>query len=323
MVKVLITCPPMLKQIEKYRSIFDKNGIDIHTPNVEQTLSEQILIGLVPKYDGWIVGDDPVTENVVAAGTAGNLRGIVKWGVGTDNVDFEACRKYGVKVSNTPGMFGEEVADLAVCYLIMLSRHVLAINNSVKSGGWAKITGSSLQNKKLCLVGFGDIGRSIARRLLSMRIDVWVSDPGFDKQNDRVVCNYGDIEIEDCLHGVTIGDLDSCLTEADYVIVACALNSSTYHMIGDNLWKCNTGVRLVNISRGPIIDERTIIKGQEEEWIGPVAFDVFEKEPLPMDNGLRDCKDNIFGCHNGSNTFEAVDRASHEAIRILLEFLEV
>ncbi|MCR5876723.1 hypothetical protein LRS10_22730 [Phenylobacterium sp. J426] len=120
--RVLVTCPPMLRMIDEFRPVFADRGAELVAPEVVQTLTEEQLIELLPTFDGWISGDDPATERVLTAGVAGRLRGLVKWGVGVDNVDFEACRKLGLQVAHTPGVFGREVADIAMGYVIGLAR---------------------------------------------------------------------------------------------------------------------------------------------------------------------------------------------------------
>ena len=100
----------MLKQIDDYRYLFADKGVELVAPEVVQVMSEEELISLLPQMDGWIIGDDPATEAVFTAGVRGNLKAAVKWGVGVDNVDFDACKKLGIPITNTPGMFGNEVS---------------------------------------------------------------------------------------------------------------------------------------------------------------------------------------------------------------------
>lgn len=120
--KVLVTCPPMLRLIDEFKPIFNAKGIEIFCPDVVQTLSVEELKSLVPQYDGWIIGDDPANKEVFAAGKAGKLKAAVKWGVGVDNVDFVAAKELDIPVTNTPRMFGGEVADIAMGYVIALAR---------------------------------------------------------------------------------------------------------------------------------------------------------------------------------------------------------
>src|SRR5687768_5597008 len=110
--RVLVTCPSMLGMMDEFKPEFVRRGYEVHCPQVTQTLSEQELIELVPTFAGWIIGDDPATHRVFEAGKRGKLRAAVKWGVGVDNVDFSAAKELGIPVSNTPRMFGGEVADL-------------------------------------------------------------------------------------------------------------------------------------------------------------------------------------------------------------------
>ena len=87
-------------------------------------MTEEDLIQIIPKVDGWIIGDDPATARVFEAGKKGLLKAAVKWGVGVDNVDFEACHRLNIPICNTPSMFGPEVADVAIGYLIGLASNL-------------------------------------------------------------------------------------------------------------------------------------------------------------------------------------------------------
>ena len=152
---MLITCPPLLKSIDSFKPLFYKQDIELILPDVVQSLSEQELIDLVPRADGWIIGDDPVTEKVLTAGKKGNLKAAVRWGVGVDNVDFKAARSLGIPISNTPGMFGNEVADVGICYLTGLARQTFYIDREVRKGRWIKPQGISLTGKSVALIGLG------------------------------------------------------------------------------------------------------------------------------------------------------------------------
>ena len=122
-------------------------GLELVPAVVTQTLSETELIELLPQFDGWIIGDDPATQQVFEAGLRGSLKAAVKWGIGVDNVDFRACEALGIPITNTPGMFGGEVADVAVGYVIALARHTVEIDRSVREGSWPKPRGLSLAGR--------------------------------------------------------------------------------------------------------------------------------------------------------------------------------
>lgn len=307
--RILITCPPMLGRIDQYRHLFEAKNIELVTPKVVQTLTESELISIVPEVDGWIIGDDPATANVFNAGKAGQLKAAVKWGVGVDNVDFASCKLLGIPITNTPGMFGQEVADLALAYLIGLARDTYFIDRKVREGQWVKPAGISLNGRHVALIGYGDIGQAVAQRLASFGLSYTVYDPFADQQK------HPDIQF---------ATLPQDIDQADFIVVTCALTPSSRHLVNDQLLQLTKpGVRIVNVSRGPIIDETALLAALDRKHVYAAALDVFETEPLPMDSGLRLHERCIFGTHNGSNTIQAVDRTSHTAIKYLFEFLGV
>ena len=320
---ILITCPPMIKQINKYKDLFKKLNLTYYCPEFTQVMTEDELIELLPNYDGWIIGDDPATSRVFEAGMKGKLKAAVKWGVGTDNVDFDACKRLGIPITNIPNVFGEEVSDVGIGMLLNITRKLHEIDFETKQGNWIKPSGMSLSGKKVCLIGFGDIGRSMARKLLAFNLDVNVSDPGFEKVDGKIICNYDDeIVIREELYKVNIVNLDEALENCDFICITCSLNKATHHLVNkENIMKAKKGVVIVNIARGPVVCENDVVELLESGHIKAVGFDVFEIEPLPEDSNLRNYPQNFFGSHNGSNTIEGVDKTSYIAIKKMCEFL--
>lgn len=309
--KILITCPPMLGSIEHFAPLMRERGLEFDAPNFTQTMPERELEKCIGDYDGWIIGDDPATKAVFQAGARGNLKAAVKWGVGIDNVDMSAARELGIPITNTPQMFGDEVADVALGYLIGLARDLFAIDRSVREGGWDKRRGISLAGKCAALVGFGDIGRALARRLVAIGMKVVAYDPNFEPQAG--------------LEAVECASWPDRLEEADALLFTCALTENNHHMLGPaELARVNPGLRVVNVSRGALINEAALACALEQERVHSVALDVFEIEPLPERSQLRGFGDRVvFGAHNASNTEDAVIRASHRALDLLCGFLGV
>lgn len=301
----------MLRQIEEFRAQFTEKGIDLVTPNVVQTLTEDELIAIVPDVDGWIIGDDPATARVFEAGAAGKLKAAVKWGVGVDNVDFAACRRLNIPVTNTPNMFGAEVAGIAVTYLLGLARQTYLIDRGVRRGEWLKPIGISLEGRRVALVGFGDIGKAAARFLHAFDLHIQVYDP-YASRTETDEARY------------TFHTFPENLGDADFVVITAALNAATKHLINEEtIALMKDGVRIVNVSRGGIIDEKALIDGLKSGKVHSAALDVFEVEPLPMDSELRQFEQCIFGTHNGSNTIDGVRRATKQAMQSLFEFLKI
>lgn len=309
--RVLVTCPPMLRQIDRFKPKFDALGWDVTAAKVVQVLSVEELIELVPLHDGWIIGDDPATADVFAAGKAGSLKAAVKWGIGVDNVDFVAARDLDLPITNTPNMFGGEVADLALSYVLALARETFAIDRGIRAGEWPKPTGISLSGRTLGLIGLGDIGRNLARRAMACDMKVVAWDPGFTNPPAG-------------LQSVEIAAWPDRIDEADFMAFTCALTPANRHMLNaDTLAKAKDGVRLLNVARGPLIDEPALVAALQTGKVYSAALDVFEIEPLPATSPLRGLDRCIFGSHNGSNTIDAVERASLQAIEILANFLKL
>jgi len=322
--KILVTCPPMINKINNYTELFEKYNMNIFCPKFKQVLTEKQLLKLVPQYDGWIIGDDEVTYTILKKGTDGNLKALVKWGVGTDNIDFEACKKLNLPITNIPNAFGEEVSDIAIGYLISLSRQIHNIDNGTKNGKWLKPCGQSLYGKKVCLIGFGDIGRCTARKLLAFNLNVYVSDPGFKQNiNNEIICLYNSkLKINKNLYNIKLKSLDECVSNCDYIIITCALNKSTKYLVNKELiLKTKKGVKIINVSRGSVVNENDLIELLENNFIDSVGLDVFENEPISINNKLLKFNKCIYGSHNSSNTIEAVNNTSLKAINYIYKYI--
>lgn len=307
--KVLVTCPPMLRAIDKFRKSFEEKGIELILPEVVQTLTVEELKELVPTVDGWIIGDDPAKKEVFEAGKAGKLRAAVKWGVGVDNVDFEACKDLGIRITNTPRMFGNEVADVAISLMLGVIRSTFFIDRKVRVGEWVKPSGRSLMDKVVGVVGLGDIGQAVVRRLKGFDVRIIGYDP-YAKVNS--------LQIE------AIETFPDRVGDLDILIITCALTPETFHLINEQvLSTLKDGVYIVNVSRGPLIDEKALLLALESGKVAGAGLDVFEDEPPSPDYSLLKLDNCVFGSHNGSNTIEGVIRASHQAIDYLFEFLGV
>jgi D-3-phosphoglycerate dehydrogenase / 2-oxoglutarate reductase len=305
--RALITCRQMQNCMDHFRARFDEARIEIVQPDVVQRPDEDELIRMIGGFDGIIAGDDPLTAKVLAH--ADRLRVISKWGVGIDGIDTEAARARGITVTRTPNVFGEEVADVAIGYMIMLARQLHRLHASVVAGGWLKHEGISLSGRTLGIVGLGDVGSAVARR-----------GTGFGMR----LVGHDIVEPDEATLALglqTIG-LDELLAGSDVVVLCCPLTRETHHLINaDRLVGARRGMLLVNVARGPLIDEGALVAALESGQVAAAALDVFEQEPLPESSQLRGFENCVFGTHNGSNTTDAVLRASERAVANLIEGL--
>ncbi len=308
--RVLITCPPMLLTLAECQARFTTENLEIVAPKVVQQLSEAELCEIISNFDGVIAGDDPFTAKVLEKGRQGRLRVLAKWGIGVDAIDLVAAQRLGIHTSNTPNVFGDEVADVALGYTILLARRLHQIDAAIRQGQWLKVQGTSLRGKVAGVVGVGSIGKAIARRFntLGMQVlgyDVYPIDPAFCQETG--------------LHQVALDDL---LCQVDCVVLSCSLNSNNYHLLNEQAFSSmKNGVWIVNVARGPLIDEKALVSSLETGKVGGAALDVFESEPLALGHPLLNYPQVIVGSHNSSNTREAVLRVNQLAIDNLVRGL--
>lgn len=309
--KVLLTCPPMIGMVQEFSKDFTEAKFDVTIPEFTQEMTEDALCEIIGDFDGWIIGDDPATRKVLEAGVSGRLKACMRWGVGTNNVDFKAFEDFNIPIENTPGVFGREVADLACHYVTALARDTFTIDRRVKTGDWFKPIGKSLWSASALIVGYGDIGKNLARRLLSHDMKV----------------NFYDPNVSQTEAGISVQKVrwPYALSHVDFVIFTVPLNDQTFHMLNlDTISKLKPGVKIVNVGRGPLIDEDALIEGLRDDVIASAALDVFEIEPFNLNKHSRllEFSDRlILGSHNGSNTFEAVHKVSKICITKLAEYL--
>lgn len=306
--EVLITCPQMQEVIEHFRGRLEGAGLDLDLPEVVQALSEEELLPIIGRYDGMIAGDDQITAAVIAG--ANRMRTIAKWGVGVDGIDREAAASRGISVTNTPGAFGDEVADVAMAYILLLARRIHRIDSSVRQGSWPKPTGMTLSGKTLGIVGLGSIGRATARRGAGFGMRVLGHDPSEASREAAA------------REGVEALELDQLLGESRFLVLCCPLTDENHHLVdAAALAKMRDDAYLVNVARGPLVDEAALAEALSRKSIAGAGLDVFEMEPLPERSPLRGYDSVVLGSHNASNTEEATLRVSAIAVENLLDHI--
>ena len=307
--QILISCVQLQRSLADHRGRLDARGTRLIVPPVTQQLREPELLELIRGVDGMIAGDDHVTRAVLER--ADRLRIVSKWGVGTDSIDLVAAAELGIRVTNTPGVFGEEVADVVIGYLILLARHLHQTDRAVRAGEWAKPEGVSIAGRTMGVVGLGHIGLAVAARAMAMRMRV----VGFEiDAANRAAAAQARVEIV---------SLESLLAESDVISLNAPLTPETRHLLNPaTLGRLKPGAWIINTARGGLIDEAALAAALERGQVGAAALDVFEVEPLPIDSPLRRFDQVILGSHNASNTLEAGHRTSERAIDNLIRGLD-
>ena len=303
---ILVTCRQMQIELPRHRDRIEALGYEVIAPDLagRQQFTATELLQYGPRLVGIIAGDDELSREFFDS--APELRTVIRWGIGMDSVDHDAARRCGVSVRNTPGVFGNEVADAALGYIVNLARGQIEVDAAVRRGEWPKREGVTLAGNQLGVVGFGAIGRQIARRGVGFGMDVIAFDP----------------HATTAAVDVTMVGLDEVMANSRFVVLACPLTPETSYLINaERLALMRPDAFLVNVARGPVVRESDLIAALKARRLAGAALDVFEIEPLPLDSELRRLPNVILGAHNGSNTREGVARASGAAVDFLLEEL--
>jgi D-3-phosphoglycerate dehydrogenase len=308
---VLLTAPYMIPVVDRFRPIFDRYGVDLMIPTVNERMEESQLLDYAGQFDGAICGDDRFTARVIAACTP-RLQVISKWGTGVDSIDAEACSRYEVKLCRTPNAFTVPVADSVLGYILAFARRQPWMDREMKSGQWVKFPGRSLSECSLGVIGVGNIGRAVTRRARAFGMQVYGTDivdidPAFITET-----------------GIEMTSLQSLLSGSDFVSVNCDLNPTSYHLMNhDTLALMKPNAILINTARGPIVEEKALIEALQAERLAGAALDVFEHEPLSADSPLLKMDNVLLAPHNSNSSPAAWEKVHWNTIKNLLDGLGI
>ena len=304
-VAVAVTCTHLIRDIDDYRQSFTDAGLELVLPDIPgQELAGDELVAAMHGITGVIAGDDQFTDEVMAQ--LPDLKVISKWGIGLDGIDLPRAADRGIEVTNTPGMFGNEVAEQALAYLFALVRGIVDVDREVRAGGWPKPVGRSIGSLTATVLGLGDIGRTLVTKLVALGVETSGSDPS------PAAAEWAREQ------GITLGDAKALAADVDVVFVTAPLNNATRGMVDAELLAAmKQGSWLINVGRGPIVVGEAIADAIASGHLAGAALDVFEIEPLE-DDRIRNLPNMILGSHNASNTFEACHRTHERAIENLV-----
>lgn len=293
-------------------------GIDLLRERFEVTMveaegmREDVLAEHIAKTDPvGIVGmvNVPITDRIM--GAAPHLRVVANYAVGYNNVDLAAANRRGVMVTNTPGVLTEATADLTWALLLAVARRVAESDRFLREGkfkGWKAdlLLGTDVFGRVLGVIGFGRIGQAVARRGLGFGMSILYSDARRARP-----------EVESEFRAQYV-PLDELLRKADYVTIHADLNDQTRHLIGERELKLmGKDHYLINAARGPIVDEKALVRALKENWIKGAALDVYEHEPK-TEPGLTECWNAVLLPHLGSATVTARAAMAETAARNLI-----
>lgn len=224
---------------------------------------------------------------------APRLKVVSQMAVGYDNIDVAACARRGIPVGHTPGVLTETTADLTFALLLATARRIVEADRSTRSGAWRTwhpmlLTGPDVHHATLGIIGMGRIGYEVAKRARGFDMVILYTDV---QRNAAAEQNFGARYV----------DMDTLLVESDFVTVHTPLLPETHHLIGAAQFaKMKSTAIFINTSRGPVVDQKALYEALKNRQIAAAGLDVYEVEPLPLDDPLLTLDNAVLLPHIGS-----------------------
>lgn len=278
----------------------------------EGDLDVEDIRTLLDGAGGWVVGHAHITRDVFQA--LPDLAVISRRGVGYEKVDIQAARELGRVVAIAAGGNDASVADQVIGMMISIGRRFQEAQRAMNAGHWNILVGTELYRRKVGIVGFGRIGRSLAKRLSGFEAEILVCAPRLAKE---------DID----QFGLRPVDFETLLTESDYISVHAPLTPETRHMFDARVFsKMKSSAVLINTARGGLVDDAALLSALENGQILGAGLDVYESEGNPSMQPITDAliarHDVIAAPHAGASTHEALARTNMIAALCAAEVIE-
>lgn len=300
--KVLVTPRSFGEGSRRPLEILEQGQCEVVRNTRGRQFTEEELVQAIADVDGLIVGLDPVTRRVIQAGP--RLRVISKHGVGVDNIDLSAAVQRGVIVTNTPGVSSHAVADLALGLMLCVAREIPRNAAIARQGGKKGTMGRELHAKTLGIVGFGRIGREVARRARGFDMTILYADQVRQQAAEEGLA----------AHFVPLEEL---LRRSDFVSLHLPLVPATQNLISEGLLRLmKPQACLVNTSRAGIVDEGALARALLAGNLAAAAVDVYRD-----DSPLLGLENVVCLPHVGAYTFESVENmgavSAENCVRVL------
>lgn len=309
MTKVLIAKPNYSKfSPTGYKMLLSKGYEIVEIPRDENYTLEE-LKEIIPDVDAVIADSESWCEEAFAA--AGKLKVLARYGTGMNSVDTEAARRHNVIVTNCPGVNANAVAEHAMALILSAMRNITNLNTAMKSGSWKQSIFKELAGATVGIIGFGFIGRKLAQKLSGFECRVLAYDVKPDYEA-AAAC------------GVSFVSFEEILRSCDVISLNVPLVPETYHCINaETLAMTKKGVVFVSEARGAVVDEKAMYDALVSGQVGFLATDVFEHEPVTLENTPLLSLDNVIASpHNGGETYENSERCGTMTASQVIDALE-
>ncbi len=279
--------------------------IDLTEQNFTIATPESEMVAALSDAQAAICGLEPITDHVLAH--CPKLELVSRRSIGYDSIDLDACRTHGVAVTRLTGMVEGAVAEHVMAYILYFAKRIDLQNASMQRGEWVRVMTPGAKGRTLGLVGFGGIGKEIAKRATAfgMRVIYTCRHPNPAWESE---------------FGVTYRDMDSLLAESDYVSLNVPLTDQTRGMFSaPQFEQMKSTAVLINIARGGVVDVSALRRALEDGKIGGAAIDVYESEPC-TDSPLVGCDKAVLTPHTAPFTSENFIAMNNRAAQNVLDF---
>lgn len=288
--KILVTATNYSQLCTEAKKLFEDNGCEIIENTFGRPMTFDELKTRIGDIDGVIAGVDTWNEDVFAI--APKLKAIARFGVGVDNIDIEAARKHGIKVTNAAGGNANAVAELTIGLIIAAMRAIPQLHATTRQGAWDRFVGNELVGRTVGLLGFGNIAQKVARKLSGFDVTVIAYD------------KYPNLEAAARL-GVTMVEADEVIARADILCMLLpSLPETRCFMNADVFARMKNGAYFVNTARGALVDEAALADALTSGKLSGAAIDVYEREPSSADNPLFRLDRIVTTPHTAAETYE-------------------
>lgn len=287
---VLVTATNYSALCASAKALFEGNGWMVVENRFGRPMTFDELKGFVPEADAVVAGVDTWNEQVFKL--APRLKVISRFGVGVDNIDVETARRYGIKVTNAAGRNANAVAEITIGLLIAAMRGIATLHQTTRQGRWDRFVGEELINRRVGLLGFGNIAQSIAKKLSGFDVEL----VAYDK--------YPNLEAARRL-GVAMLPSDEVLRTSDVVCMMLPNLPETRHYMNESAFALmKDRAYFVNTARGALVDEKALLAALTSGKLAGAAIDVYEREPSAADNPLFSAANIVTTPHTAAETYE-------------------
>jgi len=285
------------------------------------------LLDKIGPFDGFLVGEDFFSAKVLEK-MSPRAKVISRYGVGLDKIDLEAAERLGIKVLNTPGVNHTTVAEHTFGLLLSALRHIPEHNEIVHKGQWKRLTGIELAGKTLGILGFGRVGKEVAKRAMCFGMKVIIYNSSWSAEHnrylDRLRAVFSDEVFEEYPPQVSrTQSVEEVLSSSDILSLNMNLTKHNLQFLNSRrLSMCKRGVIIVNVSQGNLIDQYALADAIRSGQVAAFAADVLYPEPVEPTNPLLGLPYVHLTPHIGSRTVDSVIRQGLAAVKNLRSVLE-